>query len=45
LGRDISFVQAIYLLSLTNSEVPFIARACYPRDLRALCSLARESVE
>jgi len=45
LDRDTSFVQAVYLLSLTDSEVSFIARACYPRGLRVLCSLARESVE
>jgi len=40
-----SFVQAIYPLSLTDSEVPFTARAHYPRGLRALCSLARKGVE
>jgi len=45
LGRDTSFVQAVYLLFLTDSEVPFTARARYPRGLRALCFLARESVE
>ena len=30
---DTSFVQAIYPLSLTDSEVLFIARAHYPRYL------------
>jgi len=33
LGRDISFVQAIYPLFLTDSKVPFIARVHYPRYL------------
>jgi len=41
LGRDTSFVQAIYLLSLTDSKVPFIARARYPRYFQVLYSLAR----
>ena len=45
MGRDTSFVQAVYLLSLTDSEVLFTARARYPRGLRALCSLVRKGVE
>jgi len=39
--RDMSFVQAIYLLSLTDSEVPFTARVYFPKSFQALCSLAR----
>jgi len=45
LGRDTSFVQAVYPLFLTDSEVPFTARARYPRGLGVLYSLARKSVE
>ena len=44
-GRDTSFVQAVYPLFLTDSEVPFTARARYPRGLGVLYSLARKSVE
>ena len=40
-GKNTSFVQAVYPLSLTDSEVPFTARAHYPRCFRVLCLLAR----
>ena len=40
-----SFVQAIYLLSLTDSEVLFTARACFPKSFQALCSLVCKNLD
>jgi len=40
-GRDMSFVQAIYPLSLTDSKVLFTAKVCFPKSFWVLYLLAK----